>query len=199
MNRAKLFLGFISVAIPATCSAPRALAQDKIEYNRDIRPILAENCFACYGPDSAARKAGLRLDQRDAAIQADAIAPGQPEKSALVERIFAEEPSERMPPAKTNKKLTPAQKDMLKRWIASGAEYQVHWSYIAPVRPKVPTVKNSAWIRNPIDAFVLAKLEATGLQPAPDADVRTLARRLSLDLTGLPPTPAQVDEFLRDC
>src|SRR5207247_2198866 len=88
-----------------------ALAQTKIEYNRDIRPILAENCFACHGPDSAARKAGLRLDQRDAAIQAEAIAPGQPEKSALVERIFAEEPSERMPPAKTNKKLTPAQKD----------------------------------------------------------------------------------------
>src|SRR5438874_8244714 len=111
-----------------------AWAQSKIEYNRDVRPILAENCFACHGPDSASRKAGLRLDQRDAALEAEAIAPGHPDKSALIERIFAEEPSQRMPPAKTNKKLTPAQKDMLKRWIASGAEYQVHWSYIAPVR-----------------------------------------------------------------
>ena len=102
-------------------AAQPALAQTKIEYNRDIRPILAENCFACHGPDSASRKAGLRLDQRDAAIEAEAIAPGHPDKSALIERIFAEEPSQRMPPAKTNKKLTAAQKETLKRWIASGA------------------------------------------------------------------------------
>src|SRR5262245_23784153 len=137
-----------------------ASAQTKIEYNRDIRPILAENCFACHGPDSAARKAGLRLDQRDAAVEAEAITPGQPEKSALIERIFAEEASQRMPPAKTNKRLTAAQKDLLKRWIASGAEYQVHWSYFAPKRPALPAVKNAAWVRNPIDSFILAKLEA---------------------------------------
>src|SRR5262249_50380368 len=154
-----------------------ALGQSKIEYNRDIRPILAENCFACHGPDSASRKAGLRLDQRDAAVAAEAIVPGKPDQSALIGRIFAEEGRERMPPAKTNKKLTAAQKDLLKRWIAGGAEYQVHWSYIAPVRAPLPAVKNQAWVRNPIDAFVLAKLEAIGLNPAPEADVRALARR----------------------
>src|SRR5262245_22177812 len=180
-------------------AAGPALGQAKIEYNRDIRPILAENCFACHGPDSASRKAGLRLDQRDAAITAEAIVPGHPEKSALIERVFAEEVRERMPPAKTNKTLTASQKDLLKRWIAGGAAYQPHWSYIAPIRPQLPVVKNRDWVRNPIDAFVLAKLESVGLTPAPEADLRTLARRLSLDITGLPPTPEQLDELLRDC
>src|SRR5262249_13763511 len=103
------------------------------------------------------------------------------------------------PPAKTNKRLTAAQKDLLKRWIASGAEYQVHWSYLAAKRPTLPAVKNAAWVRNPIDSFILAKLEAAGLTPAPEADAGTLARRMSLDITGLPPTPEQVNEFLRDC
>ncbi|MCI0682169.1 MAG: DUF1553 domain-containing protein [Gemmataceae bacterium] len=174
------------------------LAQSQIEYNRDIRPIFAENCFACHGPDSAARKAGLRLDQRDAAIEAEAIIAGKPDQSLLIERILSDEPSQRMPPAKTNKHLTAAQKDLLKRWIAQGAEYQIHWSYMAPKRAAVPAVKNAAWVRNPIDHFILARLEAAGLQPAPEADLRTLARRLSLDLTGLPPTPAQVEELIRD-
>ncbi|MCS7046284.1 MAG: DUF1549 domain-containing protein, partial [Gemmataceae bacterium] len=173
-------------------------AQTKIEYNRDIRPILAENCFACHGPDSAARKAGLRLDQRDAAIAAEAIVPGKPEQSALVQRIFAVDAAQVMPPPKTNKTLTAEQKELLKRWIAAGAEYQMHWSYLAPVRPPVPTVKNTAWVRHPIDAFILAKLEAVGLTPAPEADPRTLARRLSLDITGLPPEPAEVEALLRD-
>src|SRR5437868_7004140 len=118
---------YSSATMLIVIAAQPALAQTKIEYNRDIRPILAENCFACHGPDSASRKAGLRLAQRDAALEAEAIAPGHPDKSALIERIFADETSQRMPPAKTNKKLTPAQKDMLKRWIANGAEYQVHW------------------------------------------------------------------------
>jgi mono/diheme cytochrome c family protein len=186
----------------ATCimlgAAGPALAQAKVEYNRDIRPILAENCFACHGPDSASRKAGLRLDQRDAAVEGEAILPGQPDKSALVERVFSDDKAHQMPPPKTNKKLTAAQKDLLKRWIASGAEYQAHWSYIPPTRPALPKVKNQAWVRNPIDAFILAKLEAAGLQPAPEADLRTLARRLSLDIVGVPPTPAQVEELIRE-
>jgi hypothetical protein len=175
-----------------------ASAAERPEYNRDIRPILAENCFACHGPDSAARKAGLRLDRRDDAVAAEAIVPGSPDKSGLVERIFADDDSMRMPPPRTHKKLTEAQKETLKRWIAAGAEYQLHWSLIAPKRPQPPAVKNSGWVRNPIDRFILAELEKRGLQPAPEADRRTLARRLSLDLTGLPPTPAEVEAFVND-
>jgi hypothetical protein len=171
---------------------------EKLEYNRDVRPILSENCFACHGPDSAARKADLRLDRRDDAIKAEAIVPGKPEKSPLVERIFTADKAEMMPPHKTNKKLTDAQKAVLKQWIAEGAEYQPHWSFIPPTRPGLPAVKNEAWVKNPIDRFILAKLETAGLTPAPEADRRTLARRLSLDLTGLPPDPKDVEEFVND-
>jgi hypothetical protein len=188
-----------SVGLSILCLVvPVARAAEPLQYNRDIRPILAENCFPCHGPDSAARKAGLRLDQREQALQMEAVVPGQPDKSTLVERILSEERGKAMPPAKTKKKLTAAQKDMLKRWIAQGAEYQLHWSLIAPKRPQPPAVKNAAWIRNPIDNFVLADLEKRGLQPAPEADRRTLARRLSLDLTGLPPAPADVEAFVND-
>jgi hypothetical protein len=167
-------------------------------YNRDIRPIFAENCFACHGPDKPARKADLRLDVREDAIKAGAIVPGKAERSTLVARIFATTGSELMPPPKSHKKLTPAQKELLRRWVAAGAEYQPHWSFIAPVRPPLPSVKNSAWVRNPIDRFILADLEKRGLTPAPEADRRTLARRLSLDLTGLPPEPADVEAFVKD-
>jgi hypothetical protein len=173
-------------------------AAEKLQYNRDIRPILAENCFACHGPDSAARKAGLRIDQRDEAIKAEAIIPGKPDKSAAIERIFSEEKGKLMPPAKSHKKLTAAQKETLKRWVAEGAEYQPHWSFIAAKRPALPEVKNSKWVRNPIDRFILAELEKQGLQPAPEADRRTLARRLSLDLVGLPPDPKDVEAFVND-
>ncbi len=169
-----------------------------IEYNRDIRPILAENCFACHGADSAARKAGLRLDQRDPAVEKKAIVPGKPDESELVARIVTEDPGEHMPPAKSNKTLKPEQKELLKKWIAAGAEYQPHWSFIAPTRPAVPAVADKGWVRNPIDNFVLAKLEAAGLKPAPEADRRTLARRLALDLTGLPPDPAAVEALVTD-
>src|SRR5947208_13714148 len=164
-------------------SAPPARSAGKPEYNRDVRPILSENCFACHGPDSAARKAGLRLDKREEAIKAGAIVPGKADESELVERIFSTERSHRMPPPKTLKKLTATQKETLKRWIASGAEYQPHWSLIAPVRPAVPPVANapgSPGIRNPIDAFIVAKLQALGLTAAPAADRRPPARRARL-------------------
>src|SRR6478609_4481427 len=138
----------VCIAVPLTVQA-----QGKIEYNRDIRPILAENCFACHGPDSAARKASLRVDRREDAIEAKAIVPGKPGESELVNRICAEDESEIMPPPKTKKTLTSAQKELLKEWIAEGAEYEPHWSFIAPVRPKLPEVKDRAWVRNPIDNF----------------------------------------------
>ena len=175
-----------------------ARAEDKLQYNRDIRPILSENCFACHGPDSAARKADLRLDQRDAAVDYGAIVPGDVESSIFVERIFAESPDELMPPPDSHKKLTPEQRELLKRWVQQGAEYQPHWSFIRPVRPAVPEVKQQAWVRNPIDAFVLARLEQNGLKPAPEADRRELARRVTLDLTGLPPEPEAVEAFVLD-
>lgn len=173
-------------------------ADQAIEYNRDIRPILAENCFACHGPDSASRKADLRLDQRKAAVESGAIEPGKPDDSQVIARIFSKVKGETMPPPATKKALTQAQKDLLKRWIAGGAEYQAHWSLIAPNRPKVPAVKDAKWPRNPVDNFILAKLEDAGLTPAPEADRRTLARRLSLDLTGLPPEPGIVETFVND-
>ncbi len=179
-------------------SMPPLQAADKLEYNRDIRPILAENCFACHGADSAARKAELRLDRREKATEGMVIVPGKPKESELVTRILSTDPEEQMPPPKTKKSLTAEQKEILQRWIAEGAEYQPHWSFLPPNRPALPAVKEMAWVRNPIDQFVLAKLESLGLTPAPEADRRTLARRLSLDLTGLPPAPETVDAFVND-
>jgi Protein of unknown function (DUF1553)/Protein of unknown function (DUF1549)/Concanavalin A-like lectin/glucanases superfamily/Planctomycete cytochrome C len=193
----------VAIAIVLTLfslSSGPASAADRpgLEFNRDVRPILSENCFACHGPDSAARKADLRLDRRDDAIKAGAIAPSNTEESELVARINAEDPKELMPPPVTTKKLTQDQKDVLRRWIAEGAAYQPHWSLIPPKRPALPAVRDEAWVRNPIDRFVLAKLEANGLRPAPEANRRALARRLSLDLTGLPPEPAVVEAFVQD-
>jgi len=174
-------------------------AEPRLQYNRDIRPILAENCFACHGADSAARKADLRLDRRDDAIAAGAIVPGQPAASELVTRILLPaSDSGIMPPVKSHKSLTAEQKAKLQRWIAEGADYQPHWSFIPPQRPAVPQPKQADWVRNPIDAFILFELEKRGLKPAPEADRRTLARRLSLDLTGLPPAPERVEAFVND-
>lgn len=190
----RLFL----IVVAACLAAPLAPAQTRFEYNRDIRPILAENCFACHGPDSAARKADLRLDRREDAIASGAINPGKPGASPLVERLDPEDPSKLMPPGKSHKKLKPEQKAILKAWVAQGAVYQAHWSFITPKRPALPSVKRLGWARNPIDRFILAGIEAAGLEPAPEADRRSLARRAALDVTGLPPEPGLVDGFVND-
>ncbi len=193
-----------SVAPPAAKPAPQAVtgtaagAADKLEYNRDIRPIFAETCFACHGPDSAARKADLRLDRREDAIKAGALIPGKPDESEMVLRLFATESSKIMPPPKSHKVLTAKQKETIKAWVAQGAEYQLHWSFLAPQKVALPKVVKKDWVRSPLDAFILAGLESKGLAPAPEADRRTLARRLSLDLNGLPPEPALVEEFVAD-
>jgi hypothetical protein len=179
-------------------AAARSQASDKLEYNRDIRPILADNCFACHGPDSASRKADLRLDQREQAVKSGALTPNDAEGSELIRRILSTDREEQMPPPATKKSLTKGQIELLRKWVNEGAEYQAHWSLIAPTRPTPPAVKNTTWVRNPIDRFILAPLEARGLSPAPEADRRTLARRLSLDLTGLPPDPADVEAFVND-
>jgi hypothetical protein len=175
-----------------------AKAADPIGYNIDIRPILAENCFACHGPDSASRKADLRLDRREAAIEMGAIVPGKPDESELVKRIISADEDTMMPPAASHKKLTAEQKKLLTDWVAAGAEYQPHWSFIAPVRTAPPEVQDKAWPRSGIDNFILARLESLGLKPAPEADRRTLARRACLDITGLPPEPADVEAFVAD-
>lgn len=179
------------------------VAAEPLRFNRDIRPILSGQCFACHGPDSAARKGGLRLDRREQAVQAAdsgeiAIVPEKPEASALVQRILANDPAEVMPPPGSNKSLTPEQKELLKRWVAEGAVYESHWSLIPPRRSEPPAVKRTEWARNSIDRFILGRLEQEGLEPSPEADRRKLFRRLSLDLTGLPPTPVDVDAFERE-
>ncbi len=188
----------LAVAWTVICVTDGIAADAPLEFNRDIRPILADHCFTCHGPDSAARKGDLRLDQREMAVEKKAITPGDVLKSELMRRIESQDSDEVMPPPATKKIVTAQQKDLLKKWIEQGAEYQPHWSFLAPVRPPVPSIKNQAWIRNPIDAFVLAKLESVGLSPAPEADRRTLARRLSLDLIGLPPSVETVERFVAD-
>src|ERR1041384_1845206 len=185
-------------AVPSGSDRPR-----KVDFNQDVRPILAENCFACHGPDENKRKAGLRLDLRDRALQpaksgAVAIVPRSADKSELVKRTTNKDPEERMPPLKTGKRLTPVQMEVLRQWIDEGAEYKTHRAFIPPQRPALPALENKKWPRNPIDHFILARVEEENLKPNPEANRRTLIRRLKLDLLGLPPTPKEVDEFLAD-
>jgi Protein of unknown function (DUF1553)/Protein of unknown function (DUF1549)/Planctomycete cytochrome C len=174
-----------------------------IDYNRKIRPILSNNCFRCHGPDAAERESGLRLDRRDDALAPAesgkrAIVPGKPESSRLVARILSSDPAEIMPPPETNKKLSAEEKELLRQWVAQGALYQEHWSFVVPKRLEPPAVSDARWARNPIDRFILAYLEAEKLRPAPEADRGTLLRRVTLDLTGLPPTLQELDAFLAD-
>jgi len=181
-----------------------AFANDRGKsFNEQVRPILARTCFKCHGPDENTRKAKLRLDLAEAATKpADsgerAVVPGRPDESELVRRIFAEDPSERMPPPESKLTLAPSDRQVLKQWIAEGAKYEVHWAFRQPVRAAIPGVRDPAWVKNPIDAFVLARLDAEGMRPSPVADQAALLRRVSLDLTGLPPTPAEIDAFLAD-
>ena len=174
-----------------------------VDFTRDVRPILSHNCFACHGPDEHDRRGGLRLDDRDAAIAelesgGRAIVPGRPDESELVARLHDPDPDVVMPPPESNHVLSAAQKEILATWIAQGAPYARHWAYVAPRRASPPAVQDDAWPAGWIDRFVLARLEAEGLAPAPDAEAVTLLRRVTFDLTGLPPTPAEVDAWLAD-
>jgi Protein of unknown function (DUF1553)/Protein of unknown function (DUF1549)/Planctomycete cytochrome C len=176
----------------------RSPASIKVEFNRDIRPILSDNCYSCHGPDKNRRKAKLRLDDRASALETQAIVPGKPDDSELIARIASEADDEVMPPRESHKTLTSHQKDLLKAWIAQGAEYQAHWAYVAPSRRQPPHVKKTEWVRNPVDAFILAGLESKGIGPSPEAPKRALIRRLSLDLIGVPPTSDEVRAFEQD-
>lgn len=173
-----------------------------IDFNRDVRPIL-DKCLSCHGHDPKAIQAGLRLESRDGATKRlddglYAIVPGHPEKSELIARINQTNSAMLMPPPSSHRVLSQEDKAILKAWIEQGAEYKQHWAFVKPVRPPVPKVALRAWPRNPIDSFILAKLEDQGIKPSPQADKLTLLRRVSLDLTGLPPTPAEITGFLRD-
>jgi hypothetical protein len=192
---------------PQALQAPQApqAPRPPVDYNWDVRPILSDYCFRCHGNDEKGRMAGLRLDQSDSAYarrpgqqERYAIVPGRPDDSEVIRRITAPTAARRMPPAVTNKVLTPEQIDILRRWIAEGAHYKPHWAYISPVKPAPPQVKTVARARNEIDRFVLARLERSGLRLSPESDRETLINRVSLTLTGLPPTLADVDAFVAD-
>ncbi|HZN36312.1 MAG TPA: DUF1549 domain-containing protein, partial [Pirellulaceae bacterium] len=192
----------LAVGLGWTLAAAALAAADTApDFNRQVRPILSAHCFKCHGPDESVREAGLRLDRRDVATKeldsgVTAIVPGKPESSEVVRRVFSADKDEQMPPPAANKPLSAAQKEILRRWIAAGAEYQQHWSFVAPKAGPLPPTSHAA--ANAIDAFIQAKLAAAGLQPSPPADRYTLVRRASLDLIGLPPSIEEADAFVND-
>ena len=194
---------FLTLVCASSFIAGRTEA--RVEFNRDIRPILSDTCFHCHGPDEKERKSGLRLDVRAEALKpaksgSVAIMPGKPDASELIARVLTDDEDDLMPPTKLHKPLTLQQKALLKQWIAEGAEYQGHWAFITPTRPAEPVVGESVrqWPVNAVDKFIAARLEKEGLKPSPPTDKATLIRRVTLDLIGLPPTPEEVDAFLAD-
>ncbi|MBW3539093.1 MAG: PSD1 and planctomycete cytochrome C domain-containing protein [Planctomycetes bacterium] len=201
MLRFSLIFAAIAVG-PAFAAAADEAGTPKVDFNRDIRPILSDTCFACHGPDANKREADLRLDEQGGLFGDRggyaAVVPGKAAESELFSRITAEDPTVRMPPADSGLKLAPGQIDLIRRWIEQGAEYRGHWAYIPPERPPAPDVDRPGFVRNGVDRFILAKLGEKGLEPSPEADRVTLIRRLSFDLTGLPPTPEEVDAFVND-
>ncbi len=188
----RLFTAFWITASSLGAYAVEPALPTTIDFNRDVRPILSDNCFACHGPDATKREAELRLDLRDDAVKQKAIVPGKPDGSSLVERIFSTDADEHMPPPASNKKLTERQKTILKNWITQGAEYKLHWSYEKPVKAAIPAGQSA------IDVLVGKRLAEIGLKPSSEADRRTLIRRLYSDLLGLPPSPDEVAAFVND-
>src|SRR5579859_3670449 len=194
----RLILTFVAIAT-WTRFSPAA----DLSFSRDVRPILADNCFKCHGHDEQQRKGKFRLDEAESAMKPGKsghipIVPGKTDESELVKRITASNPDDRMPPTDSNKRLTVQQIGTLKQWVSQGAKYEAHWAFVPPVRSDVPEVRGKDWIRTPIDTFVLARLEKEGIHPSPEADKITLLRRLYLDLIGLPPTLREVDEVEND-
>ena len=171
---------------------------EPLNFNRDIRPILSENCFYCHGVDGNKREADLRLDVREDALAMEAIMPGSLEDSEMYYRIHSEDEDEIMPPPESNRILTAEQKKILDRWINEGAQYEKHWAFVAPIKKQVPQVRKPNWVRNPIDGFILSELERRNLEPSPEAKKEVLIKRLYVDLIGLPPSPEEVDTYMND-
>jgi hypothetical protein len=197
-------IGRVSIAVVFLSVVSRGVARgDEVDFTRDVRPLLSRHCFKCHGPDDNARKAGLRLDVRDDAIQGGesgeaAIVPGRADRGELLRRIISTDENEVMPPPAAKLPLTDAQRQILKRWVADGAKYVPHWAFVPPRQVPSPHIEHGSWPRNAIDHFVVARMEKEGLAPAPEADKYTLLRRLYLDLVGMPPTPEEADLFLTD-
>jgi mono/diheme cytochrome c family protein len=196
--RTLLRLGLVAALATVAGSLQAAAVSGSIDYGRDIRPILSENCFYCHGQDASHRKGKLRLDTLDGQRAKDAVIPGKPNDSEVIKRILTKDPDEQMPPPDSNRHLSDKQRDLLRRWITEGAPFDGHWAFSAPSRPEEPKNRNATWARNPIDRFVAAKLDSYDLFPSPEANKETLIRRVTLDLTGLPPEPAEIDAFLAD-
>ena len=191
--------GLVLRAQEKPVAQPAAAAPPPVSFNREILPILSNNCFACHGPDEKQRKTKFHFDNQESAfVKPGVIVPGKAAESLLIQHVTSHDPDEQMPPPETGRSLTDKQIDLLRRWIDQGARWDTHWAYVAPTRPEPPTPRTPAWARNPIDQFVLARLDRESLQPSPEADRETLLRRLTYDLTGLPPTPAEVGAFLAD-
>jgi hypothetical protein len=193
----------LTAGAAAAFAAPPDARPAKLSFNRDIRPILSDNCFRCHGPDEGTREAGLRLDRREHAVRAGesgkpAIVPKAVADSEALRRIVSTDADLRMPPPTSGKSLTPAQIDVLQRWVAEGAEYEGHWAFMPVERPAPPAVNRQGWVRNDVDRFLLARLEREQLEPAPEAALPILLRRVALDLTGIPPTPREIDAVLAD-
>ncbi|MFN0125894.1 MAG: PSD1 and planctomycete cytochrome C domain-containing protein [Verrucomicrobiales bacterium] len=191
------------IAVAPLMAAASPAAEPAPDFAREVRPILASHCFKCHGPDDKARKSGLRLDVPEGALAAGdsgavAVVPGRPDESEVIRRLLAEDPDDLMPPPAVKHPMSAAKIEVLRRWVAAGARYEKHWAYMPPQQAPLPSVQNKAWPRTAIDYFVLARLEAESLSPAPEADRATLVRRLSLDLTGLPPTLEEADAFIND-
>ena len=167
--------------------------ENTVDFNRDIRVILSDKCFLCHGPDESTREAGLRLDIRDEAVDGGAIVPGDAEASEMIARMLSDDPDTVMPPPEMNKPITDAERETIRQWIAEGAAYDSHWAFVPPRLPELPEIENEDWPRNAIDNFVLKRMESKGLSPSQAADAVTIARRMALDLTGLPPTAKSLD------
>ena len=196
---------FAVLSVSAFSVSVFSVGQDKprndaaVSFNREIRPILANNCFACHGPDEKHRETKFHFDTEDGAFaKKGVIVRGSAEDSLLIEKITEPNPKDRMPPPDSGHVLTDRQIDLLRRWIDQGAKWDTHWAYVPPTRPQLPPLRDTSWVRNPIDQFILARLEREGLKPSAEADRVTLLRRVTLDLTGLPPTPADIDAFVAD-
>lgn len=203
--RLRFFCATAFLAIVVTWWAARRAATpaNSVSFNQTIQPILSENCYACHGPDPGARKAGLRLDRAEFAFVSHekygpAIIRRNPDQSPLVRRIESNDPKERMPPPEAHRTLKPEQVEWLRRWVKEGAVYEEHWSFLAPRRPTIPETKNHQWERNPVDSFILSRLEKEGLTPSEEADRPSLIRRVTYDLTGMPPSPEEVGAFVGD-
>src|SRR6185437_6291426 len=193
---------WLTVTTALAGAAKKETSAEPVEFSSQIRPIISSKCFSCHCPDEGSRKAKLRLDLRDDALKdhkgTRPIVPGDLADSEMIRRITARDPDDLMPPPKTGRTLSAVEIDLIKRWIKEGAPYTPHWAFLKPERPPLPRVRMRSWPRNPIDSFILAKLEKNGLKPSPPADRYALVRRLSLDLTGLPPTREEVNAFVSD-